>query len=356
MTSTIAVAMSGGVDSSLAAALLRQQGHELVGVTAHMFAPIDEAAASAESVCHHLGIPHHVVDLREEFREIVVENFVREYASGRTPNPCVLCNRTIKWGVLLEKIREFGTGEIATGHYARVIRTTDGNVELRKGLDPMKDQSYALWRLSHAMLERTHFPIGGITKDETRALADKFDLPSAHRAESQEICFIPDDDYGRFLREWAADEGISSPALEPGPIRDSNGDEVGTHRGIAFYTIGQRKGLGVAFGEPRYVTRMDPATRTIWIGENDDLSDSDLIADQANWPSGEPPESGTRVAAKIRYLHAGMSATVHLLEGDRFRIVLDEKQRAITPGQSVVLYDADRVIGGGIIVSAGTEK
>jgi len=362
----IVVAMSGGVDSSLAAALLHEEGYRVVGVTMKLWdydqvgsnvrrenacCPI-ESTNDARAVCERLGVPHYTLDLRQAFEKSVIEDFVSEYEAGRTPNPCVRCNSAIKWKVLLKRARLLGANLIATGHYAQLLTRPDGTAELRKGLDPQKDQSYALWGIPQETLRMTRLPLGRLSKDETRRMATDRGLKTAHKPESQEVCFIPDNDYGRFLAEWTEKRNRRSPALVPGNILNREGRVVGTHRGVAHYTIGQRKGLGVALGRPQFVTRIDAATRTIWIGDPADLEADTLTAAEANWTLGTPPEPEARLTAKIRYLHAGSPAHATLEPGKTFTVRFDEPQRAITPGQSVVLYDGDLVIGGGVITSA----
>ena len=360
---TIAVAMSGGVDSSVAAALLAErhrpgvasQGRDTIGVTMRLATDNSADAAAAEAVCRAIGIPHHVVDVRDEFRRSVVEHFVAEYRAGRTPNPCVRCNRTIKWGVFAAKARELGAEWVATGHYARIERVHDGTVRLLRGLDGTKDQSYALWSLPQDALQRTSFPLGAMTKTEVRTLALEQALPTARMSESQDVCFVPGEDYGAFLVEWMNEHGIASEALRPGPILDREGRHVGTHPGTAFITIGQRKGLGIALGRPVYVTRIDAPSRTVWVGEDEDLLTKGLQASDANWIAGEPPMSGAIVSARIRYLSHPAPARVYpSADREGFRLEFDEPQRAVTPGQSAVLYDGDVVLGGGVIAAAGS--
>ena len=364
--STVVVAMSGGVDSSIAAAMLHEQGYRVVGVTMKLWdyasvggnENLDRACCTIESmndarsVCQKLGVPHYTVDLRQAFEQSVIRDFVREYEAGRTPNPCVRCNSHIKWKVLLTKARALGADMIATGHYARIIRRDDGVAELRTGLDPKKDQSYALWGVPQETLRVTLLPLGSITKDETRARAAALGLKTADKPESQDICFIPDNDYGRFLTEWNERTGDASGSLEPGDVRDGGGNVVGTHRGVAHYTIGQRKGLGIAVGRPQFVTRIDASSKTIWVGEPEQLMQRRLTAHDANWSLGVPPESGQRVQARIRYAARPAAAMVESHEDGTFAVVFDDAQRAITPGQSVVIYDGDLVLGGGVIQHA----
>jgi tRNA-uridine 2-sulfurtransferase len=363
---TVVVAMSGGVDSSIAAALLHNEGYRVIGMTMKLWdyeevggnighdsacCTID-STNDARSVCDTLGVPHYTVDLRNEFEESVIADFVKEYGAGRTPNPCVRCNAKIKWAVLFERAQALGAKYMATGHYARIVRRSDGGTELRAGLDREKDQSYALWGVSQEMLHATLLPLGDMTKDQTRRLAADLNLKTADKPESQDICFVPDGDYGRFLSEREERSGVQLPALESGDIRTTSGEIVGQHEGTARYTIGQRKGLGIAVGRPQFVTRIDAGTKTIWVGDIADLLSSTLVARESNWILGDPPDSGTRIMAKIRYRAAASPCSIEVLE-DGFRLSFDEPQRAITPGQSVTLYDGELVLGGGVIESAG---
>ena len=357
----VIVAMSGGVDSSLACALLHEQGYGVIGVTMRLWeyaADADhrrrtmEPMEDARAVCQRFGVPHYNLDLRQTFERSVIEDFVNEYEAGRTPNPCVRCNVRIKWNVLLAKARMLGASAVATGHYARLMELPDGTVELRKGVDRRKDQSYALWGLVQETLRMTKLPLGDLRKEQTRKMAAERGLKTAEKPESQDICFVPDDDYARFLADWTGRKGRVSHALEPGAIRDSRGEVVGTHRGVAHYTIGQRKGLGVALGRPRYVTRIDPGSKTIWIGDPDDLLADELVASDVNWTLGRPPLPEQNLQAKIRYSHEGSAARVTSALGATMTVRFERPQRAITPGQSVVIYDGDLVLGGGVIASA----
>lgn len=362
----VVVAMSGGVDSSLACALLHEAGYSVVGVTMKLWdydtvggnADDEHACCTiksmndARAVCQHLGVPHYTLDLRQTFEKAVIEDFVSEYEAGRTPNPCIRCNTKIKWKVLLTKARMLGASSIATGHYARLVERPDGIVELRKGTDERKDQSYALWGIPQETLRLTKLPLGNLTKEQTRKMASERGLKTADKPESQDICFVPDDDYGRFLGEWAQRTGHASPALEPGAIRNGSGEAVGTHPGVAHFTIGQRKGLGVALGRAQFVTRIDALSKTIWIGDSDDLLADELVADEVNWILGEPPPAEAVLTAKIRYHHEGSDARVCMEPDGNMVVRFERPQRAVTPGQSVVIYDGDLVLGGGVIRSA----
>lgn len=360
---TVVVAMSGGVDSSVAAALLHERGYQVIGVTMNLWdydsvggnINRDSGCCSidtmddARSVCHTLGISHYVVNFREQFEATVTDNFISEYMKGRTPNPCIRCNTYIKWGVLLQKAHELGADKIATGHYART--TFDEHCHrylLKRGKDKKKDQSYALWGINQYALERTLFPVGEFEKEEIRQIAQNLGLRTADKKESQEICFIPDNDYTRYLK-------MKRPELETelkdGEILDQEGNLLGTHRGYPFYTIGQRKGLRIAVGEPIYVTEIDPQNNRISVGGDHDLRHIGLIAKSLNWISIENLEKEMHVEAKIRYNDPGATARLIPLSEDRVKIMFHEPQRAVTPGQSVVFYQDDVVVGGGIIDS-----
>ncbi len=347
---SVVVAMSGGVDSSVAAALLTRQGMHVIGVTMQLHASVEREAEAAGEACRLLGADHRVIDVSRAFERDVIEHFAMEYENARTPNPCVRCNRLIKWQALVELAKQCGADSVATGHYAWISRADDDTVQLHRGVDRGKDQSYALWAVRLEHLVMTVLPLGDVTKQQTRSLAAELGLPAARAEESQDICFVPQDDYASFLDNWARAAGRSLQSLQPGPIRTAEGEQVGEHRGIARYTIGQRKGLGVALGRPQFVTRIDAPTRTIWIGDGQELTGRNLRAEGVNWLTDTPPEPGAPVTARIRYHHPGAHA--HLMEAtkDAFSLTFSEPQRAITPGQSAVLYDGTRVIGGGVIV------
>ena len=354
----IVVAMSGGVDSSVAAGILVREGYEVVGITIKTYRYEDVGGnAENESSCCSLdgindaravaalfGFPHYVLDFSERFGVDVIENFVQEYLGGKTPNPCVLCNRKIKWEELIRKSVSLGAERIATGHYARV-RNEGGRYLLSRGTDQAKDQSYALWGLTQDSLRRTLFPLSEMTKPQVRELASSMGLPTAGKGESFEICFIPDNNYERFLKE--RDPSLEGRVAGGEVILD--GKVVGTHRGYPFYTIGQRKGLGLATGEPVYVTGIDAASNRIELGRGSDLLHRGLVGRDCNLIKYEALPGPLRVRATIRYMDPGGDATVTPLGGGKMRVVFDEKRRAITPGQSVVLYEGDDVVGGGII-------
>jgi tRNA-specific 2-thiouridylase len=358
---TVAVAMSGGVDSSVAAALLKQQGYDVIGLTMHVWdyesvggnifsesscCSLD-SMYDARSVCHSLAIPHYVIDVRDEFEKYVIHNFEDEYLKGRTPNPCVLCNSKIKWEVLLKKAIELECEYFATGHYARIsFDKAVGRYKLRRGIDRSKDQAYALWGLSQEQLKRTIFPLGSLNKNEARKLANNLNLKTKDKPESQEICFVPDNDYSRFLQERSPD---LFSKISNGEILDQQGKVLGYHKGYPFYTIGQRKGLGVSLGKPMYVTEIDAATNKIFIGEKDDLKNPGLIANHVNWISLEKLTSPLEAEVQIRYNDPGRKAVIYPAENSSVRVLFDEFHQAVTPGQSVVFFKDDVVVGGGVI-------
>lgn len=343
----IMVAMSGGVDSSTAAALLKQQGHEIIGATMEIYGNDSptEASNDARKVADALDIPHYIFDFRDLFTNTIIDNFCREYAAGRTPNPCVLCNRFIKFGLLWEKAREVGADYLATGHYA-CIEQKDGRYLLKKGADPEKDQAYFLYRLTQEQLKHTLFPLSDMTKSKVKELAQKMMLPTANRPESQEICFIPENNYAGFVEEY-----LDSIAL-PGPILDNKGKTIGQHHGITHYTIGQRRGLGIALPEPLYVTGIDADKNTITVGSKEQIFSSEMTASNLNWIAAQPAGK-IKVQAKIRYRAQESGATITPVNDKQVFVQFDVPQMAVTPGQSVVFYDGDTVIGGGIITGQG---
>lgn len=346
--SIIAVAMSGGVDSSVTAALLKQQGHEVIGITMRLFAPhssgIGSAVHDAAVVAAHLDIPHHVADFAPDFSRLIIGDFIEEYRGGHTPNPCVRCNRYIKFGLLLDKARELGADLLATGHYVRKTVDPDGTCHLRIAEYARKDQSYFLYTLTQQQLRQVIFPLGTVgSKDEVRRLAREFNLPVAEKSESQEVCFIPHDDYVAFL------EGSGSLGAADGDIIHLNGPTVGRHHGTHRYTIGQRKGLGIAWSEPLYVTAIDTELNVIMVGEQQHVYAAGLQAETVSWIGA--PEGGEFAATcKIRYRHQPVDCRVRLLEGDRCEVRFGRPQKAITPGQALVFYRGDEVLGGGRIV------
>ena len=346
----VAIAMSGGVDSSVAAALLKEMGHDVFGVTMRIIPPGNNsthAEIDTADIARRLGIPHHVLDFRDIFARQIIDYFCREYRLGRTPNPCILCNKYIKFGVLMEKALKMGADRLATGHYARIEKDNSGKYILKKGQDQRKDQSYFLCQLTQEQLSYTMFPVGNLTKDEVRKTAAGLGLPAASRPESQEICFIPDDDRARFLEEYMPQ------VARPGPIRDEGGKTLGQHRGITSYTIGQRKGLQIAAAEPLYVTAIEPELNTIIVGTKEQTYGTELVAGDLNWIAIPVPEHPMTVKARVRYRHTEAEATLTPQDNNTIHVKFAEPQMAITPGQAVVFYDGDTVIGGGTIMRQG---
>lgn len=355
---TIVVAMSGGVDSSVAAAILKEQGYNLIGITIKTYNYEDvgvrnehsccslEGINDARTVATKLGFPHYVVDFTKEFYREVINYFIKDYLEGRTPNPCVVCNRKIKWEALIKKAISLGADYIATGHYARIkYDEAKGRYILMRGVDSAKDQSYALWGLTQESLSRTIFPLGELTKQEVRELAKKYGLRIANKPESFEICFVPDNDYTRFLESSV--QGLAEKVRGGDIIMD--GKVIGKHKGYPFYTIGQRKGLGVALGYPVYVIGIDPEKNVVEVGPEEKLFHNALIAGSVNLISVEKIEDGMHITAKIRYSDEGSPAVLENYDDGKILVKFEKPKRAITPGQSVVFYDGDIVVGGGII-------
>ncbi|MEY2480966.1 MAG: tRNA-uridine 2-sulfurtransferase [Verrucomicrobiota bacterium] len=350
----VLLGMSGGVDSSVAGFLLREHGYDVVGVTMKVW-PQDcisraedkccgpQAVADARNVAHSLGIPHYVVDEADQFERLVIDYFSSEYQAGRTPNPCVMCNEKVKFGNLWSKAEALGCDYIATGHYAIIEHHADQAV-LRKGADPRKDQSYFLFSLRQPQLRRALTPLGAMAKSDIREIARSLGLKVADKIDSQEICFVPGNDYKAFLRSH-----LGEKEFHRGEIYDLEGNFLGEHEGIEMFTIGQRKGLPGGSARPRYVVDLDPENNRVIVGEAEDLVSDEFEIDRVNWVSRGKIDNPREVTVKIRYSHPGTRATLTPLEDDRAQIQLHEPQKAVTPGQAAVFYDGDVVLGGGWI-------
>lgn len=359
----IAIAMSGGVDSSTVAAVLQEQGHPIVGLTMQLWnqrrlpelqgdGPKQHRCCSlddvydARRVAQHLNFPHYVVNFEQQFEKRVVRPFVDQYLAGRTPIACTNCNTDVKFEPLLRMARQIGAERLATGHYARIRRNGQtGRWELLRARDDSKDQSYFLWGLSQEQLSRSEFPLGELTKEEVRALARRTNLPVAEKPESMELCFVPTGNYVQFIQAYSKDAGISLPQKE-GEIVTEDGAVVGHHNGVHNFTIGQRKGLGFAAGKPLYVLAIEPEKNRVIVGDDDALRSTAFEVEDVNWVSMEKPAAPVRAHVKIRHKHEPAPATVEALGDSRARITFETPQRAITPGQGAVFYDADRVLGG----------
>jgi tRNA-specific 2-thiouridylase len=360
----VLIALSGGVDSSVAASLLAEAGHELVGLTMKNWCYGEgegegrsccslESIEAARAVADRIGFPHYVVDFEEAFTAHVIRPFVRDYLDGRTPNPCVECNAHVRFPGLWERARAFGCEAFATGHYARVDRRGDPP-RIRRARETAKDQSYVLWAVPGRTIAHLLLPLGELGKPEVRRLAEERGLATARRPDSQEICFVPDGDYGAFLDRKVAEAGIPSDRLGPGEIVDRDGRILGTHRGVARYTIGQRRGLGVSLGVPVFVVGLDAERNRVVVGEESGLRTAAAELRSVRWPPRGPDRLRLRV--QLRSRHTAAEAEVLRREGGRARVEFAEPQRAITPGQSAVFYDGDVVVGGGIVAEAARNE
>lgn len=354
--SKVMIAMSGGVDSAVTAHLVRSAGYEVIGATMKLYCPgkplhpddngmmIGEDIEDAKAVARRIGIDHVVLDYEDAFRNTVVESFINDYENAKTPNPCVVCNRALKFGKMLEAATEVDAEFLATGHYARIERDGAGRYLLRRAVDFAKDQSYVLYMLRQAQLSRILFPLGDYTKPQVREIAMQMGFVNASKSDSQDICFIPDGDYAAFIERYT---GKKYPG---GHFVDPQGKVLGEHRGIIHYTIGQRKGLGIALGHPAFVCHKDPIANTVTLSYNESLFSRELYVKNVNWIPFDQLNTPMRVQAKVRYNMQAQPATVERIDEDLVRVVFDQAQRAITPGQSAVFYDGEYVVGGGIIL------
>ncbi|MCH5251037.1 MAG: tRNA 2-thiouridine(34) synthase MnmA [Lachnospiraceae bacterium] len=358
MKEKVVVGMSGGVDSSVAAYLLKEQGYDVIGVTMQIWQDEETVCQSenggccglsavddARGVANQLGIPHYVMNFKKEFKENVIDYFVESYLVGQTPNPCIACNRHVKWEAMLKRSMEIGADYIATGHYARITKLPNGRYAIKNSVTAAKDQTYALYGLTQFQLSHTLMPVGEYTKDEIREIALKNQLNVAHKPDSQEICFIPDNDYAAFI-----DKAAAGRVPGKGNFVTKDGKILGEHLGITHYTIGQRKGLNLAMGHPVFVSEIRPETGEVVIGEAEDVWGDTLICNRLNFMGMEDLPEAREVTAKIRYAHRGERCTIEKIGEDMIKCSFHTPVRAITPGQAVVFYDDDYVLGGGVIV------
>lgn len=357
MSKKVVVGMSGGVDSSVAAYLLKEQGYDVIGVTMQIWQDEDRdiqeenggccglsAVDDARRVANALDIPFYVMNFKQEFDEQVIQYFVAEYLAGRTPNPCIACNRYVKWESLLERSMNIGADYIATGHYARIDQLPNGRFAIKKSATDKKDQTYALYNLTQDQLKKTLMPVGEYTKEAIREMAEQINTRIASKPDSQEICFVEDDDYGRFIEDYTGQK------IETGNFVDMSGNVLGQHKGIIYYTVGQRKGLGLSLGRPGFVVELRPQTNEVVIGTNEDVFTSIVYAERLNFMSVETLDGPMEATGKIRYNQKAVPCTVELVDEDLIKCTFHEPVRASTPGQALVLYDGDYVLGGGTII------